>query len=123
MDDGDILCHPILVQSNLHEFDNANGQIGAERNPQKTEAILYVEDLNAAPPEWKIEEVVADQLLGKADVLRAMHERVRLCQDPQTELALCRESLGVNRVNHIVRVHGHTILYERRVRNWVQEGT
>ena len=37
-----------------------------------------------------------------------MHERVQLCQDPQTEFAFLRESLGVGRINHILRVHGHT---------------
>ena len=40
-------------------------------------------------------QFLADQLLAKADVIRAMHERVQLCQDPQTEFAL-RESLGVS---------------------------
>ena len=34
--------------------------------------------------------------------------------DPQTEFALLRESLGVSRINHILRVHGHTILQEQR---------
>ena len=34
--------------------------------------------------------------------------------DPQTEFALLRESLGVSRINHILRVHGHTILQEKR---------
>ena len=43
-----------------------------------------------------------------------MHERVQLCQDPRTEFALLRESLGVSRINHILRVHGHTILQEQR---------
>ena len=32
----------------------------------------------------------------------------------QTEFALLRESLGVSRVNYILRVHGHTILQEQR---------
>ena len=57
-------------------------------------------------------QFITDQLLSKADVIRAMHERVQLCQDPQTESAL-RESLGVSRINHIQRVHGHTILEEQ----------
>ena len=64
-------------------------------------------DLVAPPPEWRIRDVqnmanistvtagsitlrvavgprqfIADQLLAKADVIRAMHERVQLCQDP-----------------------------------------
>ena len=39
---------------------------------------------------------VTDQLLGKA-VIRAVRERVKL-QDPETEFALLRESLGVSRI-------------------------
>ena len=52
-------------------------------------------DLDAAPAERKIDDVkkmtavsavgprqfIADQLLAKADVSRAMHEHVQLCQD------------------------------------------
>ena len=139
MDDGDFLCHPTLVPAYLREFDLANAKVGAQRNPQKTEVIYYCKDLDAAPPEWNIDEVkkqasvstatagsitlgvavgpeqfIADQLHSKADVIRAMHEKVQLCQDPQTEFALLRESLGVSRINHILRVHGTTILQERR---------
>ena len=54
---------------------------------------------------------IADQLLAKAVVIRAMHERVQLWQDPQIDFALLRERLGVSRVNHILRVHGHRILH------------
>ena len=43
-----------------------------------------------------------------------MHERVQLCQDPQTEFAFLWESLGLSRINHILRVHGHAILQEKR---------
>ena len=63
---------------------------------------------------WDPRQFIADQLLAKADVIRALHERVQLCQDPQTEFALFREGLGVSRINHIPRVHGHTILQEQR---------
>ena len=139
VDDGDILCHPILVPSYLQEFDDANDKIGAERNPLKTDVIYHVADLAAAPPEWKVDEVrklvsvstaatgsntlgvavgprqfIADHLQAKADVIRAMHERVQLCQDPQTEFALLRENLGVSRIHHILLLHGHTILQEKR---------
>ena len=58
-------------------------------------------------------QCIVDQLLAKADVIRAMRKRVQLCQDPLTEFALLRESLGVSRINHILRVHGHTILQEQ----------
>ena len=69
-------------------------------------------DLVAAPPERRLDDVqnmakvstvtagsttlrvavgpqqfTTDQLLAKADVSRAMQERVQLCQDPQTEFA------------------------------------
>ena len=82
--------------------------------------LCYVNDLDAAPLERRIRDVqnmakvstvtsrsvtlgvavgprqyITHQLLGKADVIRARHERVHLCQDPQTEFAL-RESLGVS---------------------------
>ena len=86
---------------------------------KNTEVICYVSDLDDTDPEWKITEVralgtvatalhgcstlgvavgprrcIADQLLAKAAVIRAMHERVQPCQDPQTEFALIRESIG-----------------------------
>ena len=126
------------MPSFLHELDDANAKVGAERTPQKTEVIYFVDDLGAAPLDWKNDEVqkmaavstvtagsvtlgvavgrrqfITDQLLAKADVIRALHERVQLCQDPQTECTLQRESLRVSRVKHILRVHGHTILQEK----------
>ena len=95
-------------------------------------------DLDTAPLEWKIGDVrslaqnsavtdgsitlriavgsrqfITDQLLNKAEVIRAMHDRVQHCQDPQTEFALLRESLGVSRINHVLQVHGHKILEEQ----------
>ena len=113
--------------------------VGAEQNPLKTEIIYHVIDLDAARPKWKNGDVrslaktsavtagcitlgvvvgsrqfITDQLLGKADIVHAVHERAQLCQDPQTEFALLRESLGVSRMNHILRTHGHTILEEQR---------
>ena len=42
-----------------------------------------------------------------------LYERVQFCQGPPTEFALLRESLRVSRINHILRVHGHTILQEQ----------
>ena len=120
-------------------FDAANVKLGQNETPQKTQVIYDVTDMDAAPPEWTTNDVrplasvstavhghvtlgvavaprqyIADQLLAKADAIRGMHERVRLCQDPQTKFALLRESLGVSRINHILRVHGHTILQAKR---------
>ena len=63
---------------------------------------------------WPPRQYIADQLLAKADVIRALHGRVQLCQDPQAEFALLRQSLGVSRVKHILRVHSHTIMQEKR---------
>ena len=85
----------------LLELEDANAKVGAERPPQKSVVIYYVDDLGVAPLEWRIDYVhnlakvsritagsttlgvpagprqfIADQLLAKADVIRAMHERV-----------------------------------------------
>ena len=56
MDDGDIMCHPILVLPFLQDID-VQRQVGAERNPLKTEVMYYVNDLDAALPEWRIGDV------------------------------------------------------------------
>ena len=50
-------------------------------------------------------QFIADQLLAKADVIRAMHEGVQLCHDPQTEVALQRENLAVSRINYTLGLH------------------
>ena len=101
MDDGVFMCHPTLVLPFPQDFDVANDRVGAERKPLKTEVIYDVNDLDAAPPECRIGDVpslaktsvvtdgsitlgvavgsrplIADQLLSKADVIRAVHERV-----------------------------------------------
>ena len=55
MDDGDMMCHPILVLPFLQDFDVANARVGAERNPLKTEVIHCVNDLDAA--QWRIRDV------------------------------------------------------------------
>ena len=74
--------------------------------------------MDAAASEWRIDDVrpltsvstaargsmtlgvtaaprqhIADQLSAKSRRIRAMHERVQLCQDPQTVFALLHESL------------------------------
>ena len=109
MDDGDSMCRPILVPSFLQELDVANAKVEEEQN-QKAEVIFHGNDVDAALLESRIRDVqsmakvstvtagsitfgvavgprqyIADQLLGKADVTRAVHERVQLCQGPQTE--------------------------------------
>ena len=49
VDDGDILCHPILVPSYLQALDVANAKVGAERNPQKKVVIYYVAAVSRKP--------------------------------------------------------------------------
>ena len=51
------MCHRILVLPFLQDVDVANARVGAERNPLKTEVIYCVNDLDAAPHEWKIGDV------------------------------------------------------------------
>ena len=67
-------------------------------------------------------QYVADRLLAKAAVIRAMHDRVQVCQNPYTEFALLRENLGVSRISHILRVQGHTILREAEAANIFDHG-
>ena len=50
------------------------------------------------------------QVTRNKDVLKAMRERTQVCQGPDTEFVLARESLGVRRANRIQRLHGHTML-------------
>ena len=103
--------------------------------PQKTE-VICVDDLGGFL-EWRLEDLqnvakvstgtagsitlgvavgprhfIADQLSAKADVIPTQ-DGDQLCQDPQTEFAF-RESMGVSRINHILRIHGHTIFQEQR---------
>ena len=68
MDDGDIMCHPILVLLFLQDFEVANARVGAERNPLKTGVIYYVNDLDSAPPEWRIHDV---QSMAKVSTVTA----------------------------------------------------
>jgi len=134
LDDGDIFCHSQLVARYLQAFDEANARIGAVRNPKKTEVMYYTtpEILDQESAAWQTglgkekatilfasegtltlgvatgpRDVIIEQLDRKTRVVKAMHERVQLCQNPQTEFVLARDSLGVGRVNHILRVHGH----------------
>ena len=48
MDDGDIVCHPLLVLPFCRTSTLPTPE--SERNP-RTEVIYYVNDLDAAPPE------------------------------------------------------------------------
>ena len=54
--------------------------------------------------------VVAAQVSQKAQVVRAVRQRAEVCSDAQTEHVISRQSLGVCRVNHILRAHGRDLL-------------
>ena len=91
MDEGDILCHPILVPSFLQEFDVANAKVGAERNTQKTEVIYYVNDLEAAALEWRIRDV---QVVAKVSAVTAGSITLSLAvhHGPALEQGGCHQS-------------------------------
>ena len=136
LDDGDILTFPNMVAPYLRAFDEVNAHVGALRNLTKTEVILYTspDDLHKHHTEWDWDFVrsqatvrFADDLEGittlgvvngqsaaieaqvaqKAQIVATMYQRAELCQDAQTEHVLGRQSLGVCRLNHLLRVHGH----------------
>ena len=100
------------VLPRLIAFVASHAKIG-QRNRQKTEVVHCVTNLDNSDPEWRPADTcnlatfttalngnttlgvavgllrcVADQLQAEADVIRAMHERVRFCQDLQIEFAL-----------------------------------
>ena len=140
-DDGDILCHPILVPTYLQQFDVANAKVGAERNPQKTEVIYYVNDLDAAPLEWRIRDVqnmakvttatAGSITLGVASLSdrdstsRISSWPMRMSFEQCTNAFSCARTRRQNFFSNgkvwelaspttILRVHGHTILQEKR---------
>jgi hypothetical protein len=133
LDDGDILCDPRLVYPYLRSFDTANDLVGGVRNRVKTEVAYFADeaDLEAYAEEWQLDQVrelasirtveacgltlgvqtgcerdIEAQLRQKVKVVKGMQSRVALCHDVQTEHVLNRQSLGIGRVNHILRVHG-----------------
>ena len=133
LDDGDVMCDPRLVVPFLSAFDKANTRAGAVRNQEKTEVIYYATQgqLQAAPVDWRMEEVaglarvlsaadpsvtlgvatgpaggVRKQVEDKAKVVQAMADRIGVCSDAQTEHVMFKQSLGVCRLNLILRVHG-----------------
>lgn len=137
IDDGDILCDPRLVCPLLQSYDTMDAVTGGLRNRTKSDVIYFADSdtLTANSTLWRLDEVrnlasvrtpdesgltlgvatgtaeaVDAQLERKVQVVTAMHERVAVCNDVQTEHVLCRQSLGVGRVNHILRVHGHELL-------------
>ena len=130
LEDGDILCDPRLVVPLLARFDAANLLAGAGRNCQKTEVIYFAQDWQVDEVRRQAEvrtaeqggltlgvatgplEVVKAQMEQKIDVVRAMQSKVKLCRDAGTEYVLNRQSLGVGRVNHILRVHREDLLRE-----------
>ena len=137
LDDGDVLCDPQLVVPFLRSFDACNSTVGGERNTAKTKVFYYADTatMETNSVAWRLDEVralaslgtadeaeptlgvvtgspeaVEEQLRGKADVVRAMQTRTTICQDTQTEHVLNRQSLGIGRINHILRVHGDQLL-------------
>ena len=137
LDDDDFLIAPPLVPTLLRIIDEEMAFIGAARNRAKTEVIYFAsaEALAEHGVAWELEFiktqaavsladegtltlgvaigpdlVVATQVDQKAQVVRAVHQRAEVCSDAQTEHVISRQSLGVCRVNHILRVHGHDLL-------------
>ena len=109
MDDGDIMCHPIVVYARLGgEAEPTENGSHLPRDPSGMSATCGawpkpLQLATVAPHSMSLlgsRQPITDQLLSKADVLQAMHERVQLCHNPQTEFALVRESMGVSRINH-----------------------
>ena len=76
MDEGDIMSYPVPVPPYLPK-------VGAERTPQKTEVIHNLDDLDAAPPEWKIDDV---RKTGHGLHTNRWEHHTRSCCDPNSPL-------------------------------------
>ena len=121
MDDGDIMYHPILVFLFLQDFDVAHA--GAARNLLKTKLICCVNDLVAAswPKPLPLHHArsrcwVSAVHHGPAPEQGRRHPsnvRTRSALPGPADRVRPRESLGVSRVNHILRVRGHAVLEEQ----------
>ena len=136
-DDDDFLITPSLVPTLLRSIDEEMALIGASRNRAKTEVLYFAsaEALAENDAVWELafvrnqaavslaeegtltlgvatgpDRVVAAQVNQKAQVVCAVHQRAEVCPDAQAEHVISRQSLGVCRVNHILRVHGHDLL-------------
>ena len=114
----------------LQDSDVANARVGAERNPLKTESHLLRErpGCSATPVlNWRRAEhgqnlcshrrqhharsrcqFITDQLLSKAEVIRAMRERVQLCQDPQTAVSTTSCGFTATQSGNIARQRSTT---------------
>ena len=133
LDDGDILCDPKLVLPFLQQYDAVDATTGGIRNKAKSEVLYYADEatMRSEAAAWRLDEVraladvrsanestltlgvstgpqeaVQSQMELKCQVVRSMHDRIGMCQDTQSEHVLMSQSLGVGRVNHILRVHG-----------------
>ena len=94
--DSDIMCHPILVPSSRNST-SPTPESERSGTHKKNEVIYHVNDLDAAQsPRVRRHSHIVDQNVGQSRVSNeSTHERVQLCQDPQTEFALQRESQAV----------------------------
>ena len=118
LDDGDILCHPLRVLPYLQAFDAANVKSGAERN-KKTEVICYVQTISFCfcgsawkRPTWSCSgtpPVCCKSNSWQTQMSSAPCMNVCSCVRIHRQFALFRESLGVSRIIHILRAHGHAV--------------
>ena len=120
------MCHPMLVLPCLQDFDVANAEVGAERNPLKTEVIYNVNDLDAAPAEWRIGDVWS--LAKTSAIAYGSCWVLAVIRGPATEQGRChpRNARGCStlpgsaarvlpppRESEGQRIHGHTVLQEQ----------
>ena len=120
-------CHLMPVLPYLPAFDIAHAKFQLFLIGKSTTFVLLVSVATAVRGNITLGiavgpcRCITEQLLAKGNVIWTMRERVQLCQDLQTKCALLRESLGVSRINRILRAHGHTILHEEEAYKFFDE--
>ena len=102
VDDGDTLCQRTWTQPHLSGKLMTRGSW----------PLSPLQPLEAPHSESLWDPTIADQLLAQADV-RCARANPAL-SGPADGIWFLRGSFGVSRSNHVLRVHGHTILVEKR---------
>ena len=136
LDDGTVVCDPLLVVPYLLAFDDASGEKKASRNLSKSNVIIYApqEVIDANADAWRLSEtrslakvcgpegnlLTLGAALGgvasrvehfrrKTTVAQAMHDKIRQCEHTQIEMILSRSCLGVGKINHLLRSCGYDL--------------
>ena len=137
--DSTIFIHPSLVKPYLVEHDRLLEERGAKRNIEKTKVILYAQPGTIAKHTqvWMLDETAklatnvephdsknmclgialggeknrAEQFRLQAQLVQALHDRIRHVQESSIELSLASSCGSICKVNHLLRAVGDDLFH------------